>query len=126
MVKEVGIIGLGRMGFGMSERLLKNKIKVVAYNRSQDKVNQIKKKGAIPAKTLEELISKLKSKKKVVWLMLPAGKITDITIKKLIPLLNKGDIIIDGANDFYKNAEKHDKLCKKHKIIFKISLRFGN
>ena len=50
--------------------------------------------------------------------MLPAGKVTDNMIKKLLPLLSKGDIIVDGANDFYENAEKHDKLCKKHGVYF--------
>ena len=50
--------------------------------------------------------------------MLPAGKVTDQMIKKVLPLLNKGDIIVDGANDFYENAEKHDKWCKKHGIYF--------
>lgn len=113
----IGFIGLGRMGFGMAERLLKHKFKVVAYNRSPNKTKKITKKGAIPAYTLEELINKL-PKRKIVWLMLPAGKPTDITIKQLLKLLKRGDIIIDGANDFYKNAEKHNKWCKKYGIHF--------
>ncbi|PIN94462.1 6-phosphogluconate dehydrogenase [Candidatus Pacearchaeota archaeon CG10_big_fil_rev_8_21_14_0_10_30_48] len=118
MVNEVGMIGIGRMGFGMSQRLLKNKIRVVGYDRSKENVDEIKKKGAVPAYSIEELVSELKSKKKVVWLMLPAGKITTDTIKKVLPLLNSGDIIVDGANDFYKNAEKNAKLCKSYKINF--------
>jgi len=114
---KLGFIGLGRMGFHMVERLLKHKIKVVAYNRSPEKVTKISRKGAISAYSVEELIEKLPGKK-IVWLMLPAGKATDAMIKKLLPLLNKGDIIVDGANDFYKNAEKHDKWCKKYGIYF--------
>ena len=114
---NIGFIGLGRMGYSMVERLLKHKFKVVAHNRSPDKVRSIARKGAIPAYTEQELLDKL-GKKKIVWLMLPAGKVTDDTIKRLLPKLKKGDIIIDGANDFYKNAEKHDKWCKKYGVKF--------
>lgn len=105
------------MGYHMVERLLKNKVGVVAYNRSPDKVKSIAKKGAIPAYSPEELVSKI-GKKRIIWLMLPAGNATDVMIKKLLPMLNKGDLIIDGANDFYKNAEKHKKWCDKYKINF--------
>ena len=114
---KIGFIGLGRMGFHMVERLLKHKHKVVAYNRSSNKVHQIARKGAIPAFSIEEMVNKLGGKR-IIWIMLPAGKVTDMMIKKLLPLLNKGDIIIDGANDFYKNAEKHDKWCRKYGIHF--------
>ena len=114
---KLGFIGLGRMGFHMVERLLKHKVKVVAYNRSPEKVKKIAREGAIPAYSVEELIDKLPGKK-IVWLMLPAGKATDSMMKKVLQLLNKGDIIVDGANDFYKNAERHDKWCKKHGIYF--------
>jgi 6-phosphogluconate dehydrogenase len=101
----------------MAERLLKKRIRVVAYNRSEEKVKEIEKKGAIPAYTVEELTSKL-GKRKIIWLMLPAGKVTDGMIKHLINILNKGDVIVDGANDFYKNAEKHGKMCVKKGILF--------
>lgn len=114
---KLGFIGLGRMGFHMVERLLKHKVKVIAYNRSPKKVTKIARKGAIPSYSVKELIENLPGKK-IVWLMLPAGKATDHMIKKVLPLLNKGDIIIDGANDFYKNAERHDKWCKKYGINF--------
>ncbi len=114
---QIGFIGLGRMGYSMAERLLNHKIEVVAYNRSPEKIKDITKSGAISAFTVEELISKLKGRK-IIWLMLPAGEATDEMIKKIIPMLNKGDIIVDGANDFYQNAEKHDKWCKRKGIIF--------
>jgi 6-phosphogluconate dehydrogenase len=114
---RLGFVGLGRMGFNMVERLLKHKFNVIAYNRSPEKVKQIARKGAVPAFSVEELVGKLKGKR-IIWLMLPAGKVTDDMIKKLLLLLNKGDIIVDGANDFYENAEKHDKLCKKKGVYF--------
>lgn len=115
---KIGMIGLGRMGSGMSQRMLKNKINVVAYNRSPEKTKRLEKKGAIPTFKIEELVQKLGKGKKIIWIMLPAGKPTEDTIKKLLTLLNKGDIIIDGANDFYQNAEKHFKLCKKYGVYF--------
>jgi|TARA_B100001964_G_scaffold241109_1_gene312651 6-phosphogluconate dehydrogenase len=114
---KLGFIGLGRMGFYMVERLLRHKLKVVAYNRSPDKVRQVARKGAVPAFSVEGLVDKLPGKK-IIWIMLPAGKVTDNMVKKVLPLLNKGDIIVDGANDFYKNAEKHDKWCKKYGVYF--------
>jgi 6-phosphogluconate dehydrogenase len=114
---KMGFIGLGRMGLGMSERIIKNKLQVVGYNRSTERIDLLKKKKGIPAYSVEELVNKLPNKK-IIWLMLPAGGPTDDTIKKLIKFLNKGDIIIDGANDFYKNAEKHSKMCNKKGIHF--------
>jgi len=114
---KLGFIGLGRMGFHMVERLLKHNLKVVAYNRSPEKTKQISRKGAIPAFSVEELVGKLAGKK-IVWVMLPAGKVTDAMIKKVLPLLNKGDILVDGANDFYENAEKHNKWCKHYGVHF--------
>ncbi len=105
------------MGYGMVERLLKHNFDVVVYNRSSNKVKQIAKKGAIPSYDLKELVNKL-PKRKIIWLMLPAGKPTDTAIKRLLKMLKKGDIIIDGANNFYQNAEKHNKWCEKYGIHF--------
>lgn len=113
----LGFIGLGRMGFHMVERLLRQKAKVVAYNRTPDKVREIAKKGAVPAFSVEELFSKLNGRK-IIWIMLPAGEATDEMIKKLLPMMNKGDILVDGANDFYENAERHDKWCRQNGIHF--------
>ncbi|PIN81662.1 6-phosphogluconate dehydrogenase [Candidatus Woesearchaeota archaeon CG10_big_fil_rev_8_21_14_0_10_32_9] len=114
---RMGFIGLGRMGFPMTQRLLQHKIEVVAYNRSQDKVAEIENYGAMPSKDIDELIAKLPDQK-IIWIMLPAGEVTDNTIKELLPKLKKEDIIIDGANDFYENAEKHAEWCKKYDVHF--------
>jgi len=114
---RIGFIGLGRMGFPMTQRLLQHKVEVVAYNRSQDKVAEIKKYGAIPSKNIDDLISKL-PEQKIIWIMLPAGEATDDMIKQILPKLKKEDILIDGANDFYENAEKHAKWCKKYGVHF--------
>ena len=114
---KIGFIGLGRMGFPMVERLLKHNIEVVAYNRSPDKVDEIKKKGAIGAYSIEELMKKL-PKRKIVWMMLPAGQTTDEMINQVLPLMSNNDILIDGANDFYRRAQIHSKLCSKYKVHF--------
>jgi 6-phosphogluconate dehydrogenase (decarboxylating) len=116
-MKTIGIIGLGRMGYNMAERLLQHNISVVAYNRNQDKVRQIAKKGAKPASSVEDLVRQLKGQK-IIWLMLPAGKVTDDMIKELLPLMKRGDILVDGANDFYGNAQRHSTLAAKRGVHF--------
>ncbi len=115
---KIGFIGLGRMGYNMSLRLLKKGHKVVGYNKSPASTKKLARKGGEAAFSIEELVAKLSRNKRIVWLMLPAGKITDRVMKELLKYLKKGDIIINGANSFYKNAEKHDKWCKKHGIYF--------
>lgn len=100
---RVGIIGLGRMGGNMARRWLKGGHEVVAYNRSQDKVQEIAKEGAIPAASVEELVSKLEAPR-VAWVMLPAGDPTEQMIDKLTGLLSPGDIIVDGGNSNFKDS----------------------
>jgi len=114
---KIGFIGLGRMGFPMVERLLKHKISVVAFNRSPEKTIKIAKKSATPSFSYAELISKL-PKRKIIWIMLPAGIVTETAVKELIALLKKDDVIINGANDFFKNAQMHDEWCKKKGIHY--------
>lgn len=99
---QIAIVGLGRMGMNMALRLIKGRHKVVAYNRSPEKVREIVRKGAKGAFSLEELVQKLRPPR-YVWIMLPAGRPVDETIEKLKPLLTKGDTIIDGGNSFYKD-----------------------
>jgi len=94
---QVGMIGLGRMGMNMARRLLGGGHQVVVYNRTQEKVRQMEKEGAVGSASLEELIQKL-SVPRVVWIMLPAGKIVDETIEFMSPMLSPDDIIIDGGN----------------------------
>ena len=103
---KLAIIGLGKMGGNMATRLLRGGIEVVGYDRSQEVVNQIaSKEGMVAATSVEDAVSKLEGQK-IVWLMLPSGDITENQIKDLIPLLNKGDIIIDGGNSNYKDSQR--------------------
>jgi 6-phosphogluconate dehydrogenase len=114
---KIGFIGLGRMGSNLVLNAIDNAQEVVVYNRSSEKVDLIAEKGAIPAYSLQELVDKLPAKK-VVWLMVTAGKVVDDLILELIPLLNIGDIIIDGGNSFFKDSIRRSKICDEKNISF--------
>jgi len=105
---QIGMVGLGRMGMNMALRLLRGRHKVVAYNRTPEKVKEIAKKGATPVFSLEELVSSLKPPRHI-WIMLPAGMPVDDTIAKLKGLLLKGDTIIDGGNSFYRDDIRRER-----------------
>jgi 6-phosphogluconate dehydrogenase len=102
---ELGFVGLGRMGANMVERLLKGGHRVVAHNRSPEKVHEVVKKGAEGAFSLQELVSKLKAPR-AVWLMVPSGDATQKMIDDVSALLSKGDLIIDGGNSRYLDTQR--------------------
>lgn len=114
---QIGMIGLGRMGMNMAIRLLRGRHKVIAYNRSPDKVKEIAKKGARGAFSVEDLVKTLPSPR-FIWIMLPAGKPTDDMIQNLRPHLSKGDTIIDGGNGFYKDDIRRDQELRKAGIHY--------
>ena len=97
---QIAIVGLGRMGANIARRLMKNGHVVVGYDASPAAVKGLE--GATGAASLEDVVQKL-SAPRVVWVMLPSGKITEDTIAALGGLLSKGDVIIDGGNTFYKD-----------------------
>ena len=109
---ELGMIGLGRMGANMTERLLKGGHKVVGYARSPESVQKVVEKGADGASSLEELAQKL-STPRVIWLMIPAGDPVDSTIQGLLPHLAEGDVIVDGGNSFYKDTMRRASVLKE-------------
>tara|TARA_Y100000310_G_scaffold342844_1_gene447841 strand:- start:1969 stop:2889 length:921 start_codon:yes stop_codon:yes gene_type:complete len=114
---KIGLIGLGRMGDALSQNMIGNGHKVVAYDKSSEMVDKIKKIGAMPAYSLDELVNNLDDRK-VVWIMVPAGEAVDENINALVPLLGKGDIIIDGGNSFYKDSIRHAEELNKKNIQF--------
>ncbi len=115
----LGYIGLGKMGLNMVYNLLEKKHKVIVHNRSTAPMQKAKRKGAITSNSIADLVKKLPSnKKRIIWVMLPAGKVTKDTIKNLKDQLNKGDIVIDGSNSFYKDSKQMSKLLAKKKINF--------
>src|SRR3989344_6116815 len=98
---KIGFIGLGRMGSRMVMNLNDHKINVVAYNKSAEVCRPFSRLGMEVACSIGELASKLPGKK-IIWLMITAGKPVNSVIKQLTPYLKKDDIIIDGGNSFYK------------------------
>lgn len=114
---KIGYIGLGRMGKNMVLHLLEQGIEVVAWNRSSDPLEEVVKEGAVGAKDLPDLVSRLKTPR-IIWLMLPAGEVTDEYIDQLLPLLSEKDLIIDGANSFYKDTLQRAEKIKPTGIHF--------
>src|SRR5262245_39992203 len=96
---QLGMIGLGRMGANMVRRLMNGGHECVVFDRSPDAVNELVKEKAIGTSSLAEVVRKL-SKPRAVWLMVPAGVVDD-SISGLLPLLEPGDILIDGGNSYY-------------------------
>jgi 6-phosphogluconate dehydrogenase len=100
---RLAMIGLGRMGGNMSERLMKGGHEVVVYDRTADVTQRYVSLGAIGAASPNEITSKLKSPR-IVWIMVPAGRPVDDMIASLLPGLGKGDVIIDGGNSNFHDS----------------------
>ena len=100
---DVGMIGLGRMGANMSRRWLHDGHRVVGYARHAETVDGLKADGAISAgaTSLKDLVDQLPAPR-ILWLMVPAGSVDD-TLADLVPLLSKGDVIVDGGNSYYRD-----------------------
>jgi 6-phosphogluconate dehydrogenase len=105
---ELGIVGLGRMGANMARRLMKDGHTIVAYDVSADAVKALEGEGATGASSLEDLASKLTAPRSV-WVMVPAGNITEETVKGLEGVLESGDAIIDGGNSYYRDDMRRAK-----------------
>jgi 6-phosphogluconate dehydrogenase len=115
---ELGMIGLGKMGGNMAERLHKAGHKVVGFDFSADAVKRIADQGNVGANTLEDMVKNLTESPRAVWIMVPAGDPVDQTIDKLKPLMNKGDIFIDGGNSNYKDSQRRHEQLKKEGFEF--------
>jgi 6-phosphogluconate dehydrogenase len=114
---HIGMVGLGRMGMNMCKRLINNGHEVSAYNRSADKVKEAEEAGATGASSIEALVRTLPSPR-VVWIMLPAGDPIDDAITTLKGCLDKGDIIVEGGNSFYKDSIKRGADLEASQIRF--------
>ena len=114
---KIGYIGLGKMGKNMVLRLLDQGNEVVAWNRSPQPREEVAKAGAIVVDSVEKLVASLESPR-VIWLMLPPGKVTQENIDVLESLLEAGDTVIDGSNNIYKLASDHHKQLQKKGIRF--------
>ena len=115
---KIAMLGLGKMGGNMAARLVRKGVSVVGYDNNQTIVKELaEKEKVIASSSVEDALSKL-DKQKIVWMMLPAGEITKKQIADLIPLLNKGDIIIDGGNSNFKQSVKMGSMLEEYDIGF--------
>jgi 6-phosphogluconate dehydrogenase len=114
---EIAMIGLGRMGANMAQRLMRGGHKVVGYDPAAAARALLEKNGAQTAASLEQMVAKLKAPR-AVWLMVPAGEITDSTITNLVPLLAAGDTIIDGGNSNYRDTQRRAAMVAARKIEY--------
>ena len=109
---QIGMIGLGRMGSNMVQRLLKSGHDCVVHDTHPQAMNELVSKGAKSALELAEFVKKL-GKPRAVWLMVPAAAV-DSVLNSLTPLLEKGDIVIDGGNSYYHDdIRRADQLKSK-------------
>lgn len=99
---QIAMIGLGRMGMNMARRLLKDGHDVVVWNRSQDKVDQMVAEGARGAADIDELATLLEAPR-VVWCMLPSGKVTREMLGLLAVTLSAGDLVVEGGNSYWRD-----------------------
>lgn len=106
---KIGFVGLGKMGGKMVERLINDGHEVVVYNLTQKEVDEAVAKGAIASTGLKDLVGKLGNGRKIVWLMVPAGKPVEQNIEELLGLLSPDDIIIDGGNSYWRESVERGK-----------------
>ncbi|MED3941129.1 phosphogluconate dehydrogenase (NAD(+)-dependent, decarboxylating) [Priestia megaterium] len=115
---KIGLIGLGKMGYNLSLNLMDNRHEVVAYDVNKEAVEKLANEGATGAFTVEELVNELPPSPKVVWIMVPAGEVTENVITELKELLSEGDIIIDGGNSNYKESVRRAQDLQEKGIYF--------
>lgn len=114
---RIGFYGLGRMGHNMVLNLLDKRYEVVASNRSKEPISEISKKGAIGAYSIDKFCEMI-PKPRIIWMMVSAGKPVDELIEKIVPLIDKGDILIDGGNSNYVDTVRRFKRLRSKGINF--------
>ncbi|MBM3121517.1 MAG: decarboxylating 6-phosphogluconate dehydrogenase [Chloroflexi bacterium] len=108
---ELAMIGLGKMGGNMAERLLRGGHRVVAHARTEESIRAAEANGAVGARSLDEVVAALKPPR-VVWMMVPSGEVTETTLNNLLERLAPGDTIVDGGNSNYKDTLRRAKLVE--------------
>ena len=114
---ELGMIGLGRMGANMAERLVRGGHRVISYDRSAEAIQRVVDRGGIGAHSLADFVKQL-TPPRVIWLMVPSGDAVDQTIEQLLPTVTRGDILIDGGNSNYKDSIRRAKKLSNHGMHF--------
>ncbi len=114
---QIGLVGLGKMGFNLALDLQRNKYDVVAYDVNPAAIKSIQEKGIKTATSLKDLAENIQSKR-IIWLIIPSGELVDQTIQEIQPYLSVGDIIIDGGNSFYKDSMRRYEEMEAFQIDF--------
>jgi 6-phosphogluconate dehydrogenase len=114
---QIGMIGLGRMGGNIARRLIRHGHKAFVYDRDAKSLAALANEGAIGAAGLDDLVRQL-PRPRAVWVMLPAGKITETAIRELADRLEPEDIILDGGNTFWKDDIRRAKALKERNIHY--------
>jgi 6-phosphogluconate dehydrogenase len=114
---EIGLVGLGKMGGNMAERLIRAGHSVFGFARDEAKVSELSERGGTGVSSLDELVQRLSPQRKI-WLMIPAGKPVQDTIDHIAPLLDTGDVVIDGGNSHYGDSIRRADELKKSGIHF--------
>ncbi len=112
---KLGMVGLGKMGANMAQRLVQGGHEVVGFDPNADARSAVQANGATTSTSLEALVKALPAPR-VMWLMVPAGAITDSTVDALLPLLAAGDTVIDGGNSNYKDTLRRAAVYAEHKL----------
>ena len=114
---ELGMVGLGRMGANMTKRLVRGGHRVVGFDPKLEARERIEAQGAGSAASLERLVAGLETPR-TLWLMVPAGEITDRSVTALSPMLAEGDTLVDGGNSNYKDTLRRASLLAERRIDF--------
>jgi 6-phosphogluconate dehydrogenase len=114
---ELGIVGLGRMGANIARRLMRDGHRVVGYNKSREPVEALEAEGGVGASSLAELVETL-TPPRAVWLMLPAGRVTEAVLWETADLLHPGDTIVDGGNTHYADDIRRGQELASREIAY--------
>jgi 6-phosphogluconate dehydrogenase len=116
---DIGLYGLGRMGANMVRRLVRSgEHRVVAGNRSSGPVDEAVSEGAEGAYSMEEMVEKLSSKPRVIWVMVPAGDATEQVLLNFAELMDEGDILIDGGNSYFRDSIRRAEMLHERGLRF--------
>ena len=114
---QLGLIGLGRMGYGLAARLIADGHRVVGFDLSSRDVARLVERGGTAAGSAEALVQQLTAPR-VVWMMVPHGAPVQATVDAVLPLLSKGDILVDGGNSNYRESMRHAERCAAQGVHF--------
>jgi 6-phosphogluconate dehydrogenase len=114
---QIGVVGLGRMGGNIVRRLMQHGHEAVVYDRNYNAVAELARNGAAGTGGLDELVTRLQAPR-IIWVMLPAGEITDATISELADRLHAGDTVIDGGNSFWRDDVRRAKWLKERGLHY--------